>query len=764
MTGRSRFTALAALACLGSGLFSVAPAHASPPAISGYATNFDVGNGTDKECEGFEVEIEDITDTQITYTWPGSGGYPNPYGPAPAANITNMTFPDGHSGVRVKFVATYAGGAWSAKTPIGMVNHFGVHVNGTPGVQTYSWLCDLGGSAAGSTGVLTPYGGTTQGNYFVTPSVPSVVSTVVATPTGEQIQTRVAPAVIPEPAETRLPDAVWVLKYQASSPNPVDVNQLLVTDPEVQRAINNSQISRVAELFQPDPVGNEGVELEPGDQVNPGDASSVTVTETYYYTGPVDPVDNSITCNEIANDPNNCNNFVGGLIARQMVAANVTNATNRSTVNVNIVTGVGASTDGGGVSSSATPGANPGEIDCGASCFTSVDTGTPVNLTASPNPGYHLVAWSGACAGTSPNCTVNANGLTSVTATFYPDVPTVYVYDASAIEGAPGATHTMKFTALLTSPRATKTTVSYETVDGTALAGSDYTAKVGTMSIAAHKTTATVSVPVTGDNVQEGDETFGLALTGASGGVPVGTTQATGTILDDDATHDPVVSVGDASVMEGNSGTVNAVFTVTLSAPSATPTPVAYTTQNGDAVAGSDFVAKTGKVSIPAGSVSAKISIAVKGDTVAEGTESFDVKLTGTGSSGVPIDQDTGTGTIINDDGPSLTGAGIGDAAVVEGDTGAKNANLTVTLSAAQGTTTVVKYHTVNGTAAADGDYVAKTGSLTIAANTTSGTITIAVNGDTSVENDETFSVVLDSAGALPIDRATGTVTIVGDD
>ena len=64
-----------------------------------------------------------------------------------------------------------------------------MHVNGTPGVQRYSWLCDLGGSGVGSTGVLTPYGGTTQGNYYVTPSVPSVVSSVVATPTGEQVQT-----------------------------------------------------------------------------------------------------------------------------------------------------------------------------------------------------------------------------------------------------------------------------------------------------------------------------------------------------------------------------------------------------------------------------------------------------------------------------------------------------------------------------------------------------------------------------------------------
>lgn len=48
------------------------PASAGPPSISGYATNVDVPDGTDKECEGFEVDIEDITPADVTYTWPGA--------------------------------------------------------------------------------------------------------------------------------------------------------------------------------------------------------------------------------------------------------------------------------------------------------------------------------------------------------------------------------------------------------------------------------------------------------------------------------------------------------------------------------------------------------------------------------------------------------------------------------------------------------------------------------------------------------------------
>ncbi len=762
---RRRLSALlsfGAIATMVFGAIGAGPAKASPPSILGYATNFDVGNGTDKECEGFEVEIEDITDTQITYTWPGSPGYPNPYGTS--HTFTPATYADGHPGVTVRFAASYAGSAWTAKTPIGQVNHFGIHINGTPGVQRYSWLCDLGGSGAGSTGTLTPYGGTTQGNYYVMPSVPAVVPTVVATPTGEQVQTIVAPAVVPQPAEPRFPDAVWVVKYQASSPNPVDVNQLLATDPEVQSAIANSQISSVAELFQPDPGTNQGVEQEPGDPIDPGDQSSVTVTETYRYTGPVDPSDNSITCNEISGDPNNCSNFVGPMIARQMVSANLAAALNRSTLNVKVNTGPTASTDGGTVTSSGTASANPGEIDCGASCFTSVDTAASVSLTANPNAGYHLQAWGGACSGTSSTCAVSVNGLTTVTATFYPDAPTMYVSDASTYEGKTGTTHTMKFNVFLTSPRAAATTVHYSTVDETATAGSDYNAKSASVKIGANKTSATVAVTVRGDNAVEGDETLGLSIDSVTGGYAMGTSQATGTILDDDATNSPTISIGDASIVEGNSGTSNAVFTVTMSAPSATPTPVSYETADGSATAGSDYIAKKGKVSIPAGGVSAKISIAVKGDTTPEDTQTFSVKLTDTGSSGIGTDRDHATGRILDDDNGPLTGASIGDASVIEGDTGQKTVSLPVTLSASQGSNTVVRYHTLDGTATADGDYMAKSGTITIAMGKTSGVITILVNGDTSVEANETFSVILDNAGAVALGRANGTITVVDDD
>src|SRR5262249_14702795 len=85
----------------------------------------------------------------------------------------------------------------------------------------------------------------------------------------------------------------------------------------------------------------------------------------------------------------------------------------------------------------------------------------------------------------------------------------------------------------------------------------------------------------------------------------------------------PKVSINDASVMEGNSGTSNAAFTVTLSPASSQTVTVTYATQNSTATAGSDFVAKSGTVTFNSGETSKSITISVNGDTTYEPNEVF---------------------------------------------------------------------------------------------------------------------------------------------
>ena len=75
-----------------------------------------------------------------------------------------------------------------------------------------------------------------------------------------------------------------------------------------------------------------------------------------------------------------------------------------------------------------------------------------------------------------------------------------------------------------------------------------------------------------------------------------------------------------------------------------------------------------------------------------------------------------------------------------------------------------VNFFTTNGTALAGSDFVATNGSLVFNPGETNKSVTVLVNGDTAVEYDETFSLVLSNAVNAPIYSAAGTGTIVDDD
>ncbi len=111
----------------------------------------------------------------------------------------------------------------------------------------------------------------------------------------------------------------------------------------------------------------------------------------------------------------------------------------------------------------------------------------------------------------------------------------------------------------------------------------------------------------------------------------------------------PAISIADASVIEGNVGTTNMIFAVTLAAPSAQTITVNYATSDGTATAGSDYIATNGTVTFAPGITSATLAVAVVGDTVIETNETFFVNLSSP-INGV-LGRSRGVGTIINDDG-----------------------------------------------------------------------------------------------------------------
>jgi Zn-dependent metalloprotease len=110
----------------------------------------------------------------------------------------------------------------------------------------------------------------------------------------------------------------------------------------------------------------------------------------------------------------------------------------------------------------------------------------------------------------------------------------------------------------------------------------------------------------------------------------------------------PKLSISDASIPEGHSGTTTASFTVTLS-PSLDPVTVRYATANNSAAAGSDYTAASGTLTFPPGTVTRSIVVPVTGDNVFEANETFVVHLSG--AIGASIGRGSGVGTIVNDDG-----------------------------------------------------------------------------------------------------------------
>ncbi len=196
--------------------------------------------------------------------------------------------------------------------------------------------------------------------------------------------------------------------------------------------------------------------------------------------------------------------------------------------------------------------------------------------------------------------------------------------------------------------------VTFTTSNGTATVGSDYKSVTQTVSFANGDTVnKTVSVPITEDAIFEGDETVNLTLSNPTGEATLGSPgTAVLTIVDNEPM--PSISINDVTVTEGNSGTVNAVFTVTLSPASSQTVTVSYSTANGTATGGAictgstDYKTTSGTLTFTPGQTSQPITVQVCGDTVPEPDETFLVNLTS--ANGATIATGQGMGTIIDDD------------------------------------------------------------------------------------------------------------------
>ncbi len=253
------------------------------------------------------------------------------------------------------------------------------------------------------------------------------------------------------------------------------------------------------------------------------------------------------------------------------------------------------------------------------------------------------------------------------------------------------------------------------------------------------------------------------------------------------------VSIGSATVVEGDTGMRTLTFPVTLSRPATATVSMKYRLQNlsatGGATAGAgvDYLDKAAALQtltfVPGATgltgVSKLITVKVLSDTTVEPTETMRVTLSAlTGPA--RLRKGLALGTIVDDDPGTGIRAGIGDAVVAEGDVGkTRNLVVPITLSSASTSAVALTYivtpgtATFSSTAAGGGDFGAKlTGVVNFAVSGTGVTavqrvLKLPVWADAALESDESLSITI-SASSLPagvtIGRATGTGTIVDDD
>ena len=376
---------------------------------------------------------------------------------------------------------------------------------------------------------------------------------------------------------------------------------------------------------------------------------------------------------------------------------------------------------------------------------TSADIVVPILANARGEPDETFtITLSGSTAGS-----IIVGGSASATILADLLLPSLMIDSVSIADS--GAT-----TAVLTVTRSGSLTqsssVAYQTAGGSAQVGIDFSAVSGVINFAPGQTTAQIEIPIIADASGvplEKEELFQVELFNASNGIitkSVGTVTITADIA-------ATFSIDSASVAEGAS----VILTVTRGGYLSRSVSVNYSTQDGTAIAGSDYQSATGTLTFGPNQTTQTITIPILKDSVVETAESFSVVL------GNPLGGDVvgspGTVSITLD--PPLPTLSVSDVSI--SDTAAGSAGFVVTLSAVSTIPVTFNYTTQAGSATAGSDFTPRNGTVTIPAGQTSITIDVPVLANANNEPTEIFSVVLSGANGATIAKDTGVGTITAD-
>lgn len=286
------------------------------------------------------------------------------------------------------------------------------------------------------------------------------------------------------------------------------------------------------------------------------------------------------------------------------------------------------------------------------------------------------------------------------------------------------------------------------TVTGDAVAGQDYKALSGQVTIEAGDTSAEIILKGLNDSVLEDNESVTVTLESvvseSGDNINISSNNASTVIISDTDTATVSVSQNTDVVNEGSGSVNSGEFTVSLSKVSDTDTVINYSV-SGDATSGSDYTALSGQVTIAAGETSANIDIVALDDNILEDNESVTITLDSiaSGDSDISI-HNNNTGTIVISDTDTAEVSILAtDTVAVDAPTLINNAEFTVNLSKSSSTDTVINY-SVSGDATSGSDYTALSGEVTIAAGETSADINIVALHDNILEDNESVTITLD--------------------
>ncbi|BAU12161.1 hypothetical protein LEP3755_26900 [Leptolyngbya sp. NIES-3755] len=344
------------------------------------------------------------------------------------------------------------------------------------------------------------------------------------------------------------------------------------------------------------------------------------------------------------------------------------------------------------------------------------------------------------------------------------DIPILVSVSNTTVDSAEGNADEKEFTfqiKLDTVPFTAPVTVRYATQTGTA-GTDDFTETFGEVTFGMGEDTKTVVVRVKGDTQFEADETFSFVLSDPSANARIANGQGTAiaTITNDDTVPTVTIS-GATSINEGDTGSQDYVFTVSLSEVSSTEVEVDYVIRDLTSTIEVDYAATpTRKVTFAPGQTTQTIVVSVKGDRLFEVDEQFQIELSNPTGAILRDDQKLVTGTIVdNDTAPTLT-----IEAASEQSENTTPYTFTVRLSEASGRPVTVDYETIAGTALTGEDFTATTGTLTFAPGETSQTIQIAIADNAIRESNESFSVRLTNPIDATITTESAIATIVDND